>query len=111
MTVRCDTTCCNTHKYYITQHHIRYEKIKTDCFWWALPDHGFVQQGRDCKGEKKGKQQHNSISADGGKETAIVIGILNVLEASIKVAFLLDILKYGWLETWILFLQLLMSGR
>ena len=29
---------------------------ETGCFWKTLPDHGFGQKGKECKGGKKSKQ-------------------------------------------------------
>ena len=50
---------------------------ETGCFWKALPDRGFGQKGKRCKGGKKSKQRVTVafiINAAGGKETPIVIG-------------------------------------
>ena len=32
---------------------IIYNLNETGCFWKALPDHGFIQKGSQCKGAKK----------------------------------------------------------
>ena len=53
-----------------------YNLDETGCFWKALPDHGFVQKGGQCKGGKKSKQRFTIaflVSAAGDKEPPIVI--------------------------------------
>jgi len=60
----------------------RYEKEnvwnmdETGVFWHALPDRGFGQKSRSCKGGKKGKQRITVaffVSASGQKEKPVVI--------------------------------------
>ena len=49
---------------------------ETGVFWKALPEHGFVQKGRSCKGGKKRKQRFTIAfitNADGGKEKPVAI--------------------------------------
>jgi len=49
---------------------------ETGVFWKALPERGFVQKGRSCKGGKKSKQRFTIAfiaNADGGKEKPVVI--------------------------------------
>ena len=49
---------------------------ETGCFWKALPEKGFGQKKKDCKGGKKAKQRLTIAfiaNAAGGKETPIVI--------------------------------------
>ena len=49
---------------------------ETGCFWKALPDRGFAQEGAACHGGKKAKERMTVaflVNAAGGKETAIVI--------------------------------------
>ena len=48
---------------------------ETGCFWKALPDRGFGQKGKECKGGKKCKQRLTVASAAGETETPIVIGM------------------------------------
>ena len=50
---------------------------ETGCFWKALPNCGFVQKGRECKGGKQSKQRLTVVciaNAAGGKEVPVVIG-------------------------------------
>ena len=49
---------------------------KTGCFWQALPNRGFSQKGKECKGGKKSKQRLTVcfiVSTAGTKEKPIVI--------------------------------------
>ena len=49
---------------------------ETGCFWRALPDRGFGQKGKQCKGGKKSKCRFTIaflVNAAGEKETPIVI--------------------------------------
>ena len=49
---------------------------ETGCFWRALPDRGFGQKGKQCKGGKKSKCRFTIaflVNADGEKEAPIVI--------------------------------------
>ena len=49
---------------------------ETGCFWRALPDRGFGQKGKQCKGGKRSKCRFTIaflVNADGEKETPIVI--------------------------------------
>ena len=49
---------------------------ETGVFWQALPDHGFGQKGRQCKGGKKSKQKVTvafTVTAAGTKTTPVVI--------------------------------------
>ena len=49
---------------------------ETGCFWRALPDHGFGQKGKQCKGGKRSKCRFTIaflVNADGEKEKTIVI--------------------------------------
>ena len=49
---------------------------ETCCFWQALPNHGFSQKGKECKGGMKNKQRLTLcfiVSAAGTKEKPIVI--------------------------------------
>ena len=51
---------------------------ETGCFWKALPDRGFGQKGKECKGGKKCKQRLTvalMASAAGETETPVVIGM------------------------------------
>ena len=53
-----------------------YNLNQTGCFWKALPDHGFIQKGRQCKGGKRSKQRFTIaflVNAAGDKETPIVV--------------------------------------
>ena len=53
-----------------------YNIDETGCFWKALPDHGFIQKGRQCKGGKRSKQIFTIaflVNAAGDKETPIVV--------------------------------------
>ena len=53
-----------------------YNLDETGCFWKALPDQGFGQRGKQCKGGKKSKQRFTIAliaNAAGGKEKPIVI--------------------------------------
>ena len=50
---------------------------ETGCFWKTLPDRGFGQKEKECKGGKKSKQRLTVAciaNAAGGKEVAVVIG-------------------------------------
>ena len=49
---------------------------ETGCFWKALPEKGFGQKERECKGGNKAKQRLTIVfivNAAGGKETPVVI--------------------------------------
>lgn len=49
---------------------------KTGCFWQALPNRGFCQRGKECKGGKNSKQRVTValiVSAAGTKEKPVVI--------------------------------------
>ena len=53
-----------------------YNLDETGCFWKALPDNGFGQRGKKCKGGKQSKQRFTIAliaNAAGGKEKPIVI--------------------------------------
>ena len=53
---------------------------ETGCFWRALPDRGFAQKGKQCKGGKKSKCRFTIaflVNADGEKEAPIVQGAAN----------------------------------
>ena len=46
---------------------------KTFGFWWALPDSGFGERGKNCKGGEKSKHIAFMVSTSGTKEKPIVI--------------------------------------
>ena len=51
---------------------------ETGCFWKALPDRGFGQKGKECKGGKKCKQRLTvalMANAAGETKTPVVIGM------------------------------------
>ena len=53
-----------------------YNLDETGCFWNVLPDHGFIQKARQCKGGKRSKQRFTIaflVNAAGDKETPIVV--------------------------------------
>ena len=53
-----------------------YNFDESGCFWWALPDLGFGERGKKCKGGKRSKQKFIivfMVSASGTKEKPIVI--------------------------------------
>ena len=53
-----------------------YNLDETGCFWRALPEKGFGQRGKQCKGGKKSKHRFTialMANAAGGKEKPIVI--------------------------------------
>ena len=53
-----------------------YNFHETGCFWRALPDRGFGQRGKKCKGGKHAKQRFTIallVNAAGGKEKPFVI--------------------------------------
>lgn len=53
-----------------------YNLDETGCFWRTLPNRGFGQKGKECKGGKKSKHRITIcfiVNAAGGKEKPIVI--------------------------------------
>lgn len=53
-----------------------YNLDETCCFWRALPEQGFGQKGKKCKGGKKSKHRVTVtflVNAAGDKEVPIVI--------------------------------------
>ena len=53
-----------------------YNLDESGCFWRALPDSGFGERGKKCKGGKRSKQRFTiafMVSASGTKEKPIVI--------------------------------------
>ena len=58
-----------------------YNVDETGCFWRALPDHGFGEKGKKCKGGKRSKERITVVlitNALGDKEKAVVIGKLKI---------------------------------
>lgn len=50
-----------------------YNFAETGCFWRFLPDQGFGEKGKKCKGGKRSKQRVTVASAAGEKEDPVVI--------------------------------------
>ena len=46
---------------------------ETGCFWKALPEKGFAEKGKVCKGGKKSKLRLTVVNACGGKEFKPVV--------------------------------------
>lgn len=65
---------------------------ETGMFWRALPDKGFGERGKACRGGKKSKIRITVaffVTASGKKEKPIVINKLDALKGLIRVCYLL----------------------
>jgi len=93
---------------------------ETGCFWHALPEKGFGEKGKECKGGKKAKQRVTIafiVNATGESEgKPIVIGsqkTQHVFKTLIRKGFQSNIsikAKLGCLvKSWTLFLKRLIS--